>query len=230
MKRFVCALLLMLSCAVPAAAQQVAMRTWVDSHGTTWTEVTTTQTVVEEPRSVRIATALIGLPRFGPFTVVDSAHAALAGETDSKSPAQFKAMLQAYPGIRVLEMVDVAGTADDGANLELGRLIRAHGLTTDVPSGGSVRSGGVELFLAGSIRRAAADAEFGVHAWKDESGHQPGDFAADAPANQTYLDYYREMGLTPENATGLYALTNSVPNEQVLWLKTSDLKRFVPLQ
>ena len=37
------------------------------------------------------------------------------------------------------------------------------------------------------------------------------------------------MGLAPENATGLYALTNPVPNEQVLWLKASDFKRFVAL-
>lgn len=230
MKRFAYALFLAVFVTLPAAAQQMATRTWVDSHGTKWTEVTTTQVVTEQPRSERIAAALAGLPRFGPFTVVDSAHAAMAGESDSQSPGLFKAMMQAFPGIRVLEMVDCAGTADDGANLELGRLIRAHGLDIDVPSGGSVRSGGVELFLAGATRHAADDAEFGVHAWMDEHGRQPGDYAADAPANRTYLDYYSEMGLTPENATGLYALTNSVPNEQVLWLKTADLKRFVAVQ
>lgn len=227
MKRFVCALLLCFACALPTTAQEVATRTWVDSHGTTWTEVTTTKTVVEVPRNERINAVLAGLPRFGSFAVVDSTHAALVGEIDGEAPALFKAMLQAFPGIRVLEMVDCSGTADDGANLELGRMIRKHGLITEVPSGGSVRSGGVELFLAGAIRRAAPDAEFGVHAWKDESGHQPGDFAADAPANKTYLDYYREMGLSPENAAGLYALTNSVSNEQMLWLHTADIKRFV---
>lgn len=229
MKRYICALLVWFVCCPPATAQQVATRTWVDSHGTTWTEVTTTKTVPEVPRSTRIDAALTGLPRFGPFAVVDSGHAALVGETDSTSPGLFKAMLQAFPGIQVLEMIDCPGTADDGANLQLGRLIREHGLTTDVPSGGSVRSGGVELFLAGTTRRAAPDAEFGVHAWKDETGHQPGDFAADAPANKTYLDYYREMGLSPENADGLYALTNSVPNQQMLWLHTEDIKRFVPV-
>jgi len=229
-KRFACALLFALFSAAPVSAQQVATRVWTDAHGTTWTEVTTTQTVMERPRSERIAAALAGLPRFGPFAVIDSSHAALMGETDSTSPAQFKAMLKAFPGLRVLEMVDCSGTADDGANLQLGRLIREHGLVTDVPSGGSVRSGGVELFLAGASRRAAPDAEFGVHAWKDERGHQPGDFATDAPPNKTYIDYYRDMGLSPEKASGLYALTNSVPNEQMLWLHTADLKRFVPVE
>ena len=230
MKRSLIAVLLALACGAPCAAQQVAMRTWVDSHGTTWTEVTTTKTVVDEPRSVRINAALAGFPRFGPFTVVDAAHAALVGETDGKSPGLFKAMIQAFPGIRVLEMVDCPGTVDDGANLQLGRLIREHGLVTEVPSGGSVRSGGVELFLAGTTRRAAPDAEFGVHAWKDESGHQPGDSATDSAANQGYIDYYREMGLSPENASAFYALTNSVPNEQMLWLHTRDIKRYVPVE
>ena len=230
MNRIACALLLSIAGASPVAAQQVATRTWVDSHGTKWTAVTTTQTVIEEPRNQRIAKAIAGLPRFGPFAVVDASHAALVGEIDSQSPIQFRDMLKSHPGIHVLELIDCPGTVDDGANLVLGRLIRHHGLTTDVPSGGSVRSGGFELFLAGTVRHAAPDAEFGVHAWKDDSGHQPNDFAPDAPANKVYLDYYREMGLSAEDAEGLYALTNSVPNEEMLWLRTKDIEQFVPVE
>lgn len=230
MKRIVCALLFSIAGVAPAAAQQVATRTWVDSHGTTWTEVTTTQTVVETPRNQRIAAAIAGLPRFGPFAVVDGAHAALVGEVDSRSPGYFRQMLAAHPGIRVLELVDCPGTVDDGANLALGRLIRRSGIITDVPSGGSVRSGGVELFVAGVSRRAAPDAEFGVHAWKNADGRQPSDFELDAPANRLYLDYYREMGLSEEAAQGLYALTNSVSNEQMLWLRTRDLRPYIAVE
>lgn len=230
MNRIACALFLTIAGAAPVAAQQVATRTWVDSHGTTWTEVITTQTVAVPPLGQRVAAAITGLPRFGPFAVVDDGHAAIVGETNGQSLAQFKAMMEAHPGIRVLELVDCPGTSDDAANLALGRLIRGAGLATDVPSGASVRSGGLELFLAGATRRAAPDAEFGVHAWKDQTGHQPGDYAADAPANLAYLDYYSDMGLSDEEAKGLYALTNSVPNEQMLWLRTKDLKQFVPVE
>jgi hypothetical protein len=230
MKRIACALLLCVAGAAPVAAQQVATRTWVDSHGTKWTEVTTTQTVVEEPLEQRVAKAIAGLPRFGPFAVVDASHAALVGEIDSQSPGQFKEMLKAHPGLHVLELIDCPGTVDDGANLVLGRLIRRHGLTTDVPSGASVRSGGFELFLAGAIRHAAPDAEFGVHSWKDDNGHQPSDFAPDAPPNKVYLDYYRDMGLSAEAAAGLYALTNSVPNDEMLWLRAKDIEQYVPVE
>ena len=68
----------------------------------------------------------------------------------------------AFAGLDPVTLVE--WTEDDGANLRLGRMIRARGIATYVPAGGSVRSGGVELFLAGARRFADPDAEFAVHA------------------------------------------------------------------
>jgi len=183
----------------PVHAQTVTTRTWTDAAGVTWTETTTTTVETEEPGGERLvgvadAAPVKGIARFGPFVVTDATHAALVAETDSYSPSDFKAMLQAFPGIRTLEMVDCPGTVDDTANLALGRMIRADGIATDVPEGGSVRSGAVELFLAGKTRHAAKDAEFAVHSWLDEDGKQPSDYAANDPVNATYLAYYREIG------------------------------------
>eukprot|EP01042_Synura_sphagnicola_P026817 gene26817-34650_t len=106
-------------------------------------------------------------------------------------------------------------------------MIRAHALTTDVPRGGSVRSGAVDVFGAGIIRHAAPDADFGVHAWQDDIGRGPGDFAADAPVNRAYLAYYHAMGMDLRTAAAFYALTNSAPNTGVRWLHTADIARFV---
>ncbi|OYZ45374.1 MAG: hypothetical protein B7Y31_01830 [Novosphingobium sp. 16-62-11] len=166
---------------------------------------------------------------FGPFEVLDGTRAALVAETDSYSPADFQKMLRAHPGIRVLEMPDCPGTVDDFANLRLGRMIRAQGIATHVPEHGSVRSGAVELFLAGATRSAAPDASFVVHAWLDEDGREPDDFAANDPVNRAYVDYYREMGLPADKAAAFYALTNSVPHEDVLMLGTGDLQKFAAL-
>ncbi len=214
----------------PVSAREVSTRTWVED-GVTWTETTVVE--VEEPGSERLV-ALHDAPRtgiasFGPFEVLDGTRAALVAETDSYSPADFAAMLRAHPGIRVLEMADCPGTVDDFANLRLGRMIRAHGIATHVPDHGSVRSGAVELFLAGASRSAAPDAAFVVHSWIDEDGHEPDDFAADASVNKTYLGYYREMGLPDDKAAAFYALTNSVPNRDVLMLGKADLARFAAL-
>lgn len=170
-----------------------------------------------------------GIARFGPFRVLDPTRAALVDVTDSGSPAQFAALLKAFPGISLLELVDCPGTEDDRANLALGRMIRARGIATHVPAGGSVRSGGVELFLAGSRRIADPGSEFAVHSWADEDGLQAADYPADAPENRAYLDYYAEMGMNAAQARAFYALTNSVPFDSALWLSAADLGKWVPL-
>jgi hypothetical protein len=165
--------------------------------------------------------------QYGPFRVLDARRAALVGSTDAASPAAFRAMLAAHPGLEVLEFVDAPGTSNDIANLALGRAIRAAGLATYVPRGGSARSGAVELFLAGTQRRMDTEALFAVHSWRDQTGREPADFAPDAPENRLYLDYYAEMGMTSDEAAAFYAMTNSVPHHSALWLKGGDMARWV---
>lgn len=185
-------------------------------------------------RLVEVSTASDnGIPQvkaiaaFGPFRVIDAGHAALVRETDTASPDAFTAMLKAFPGIRTIQLIECPGTLDDVANLRLGRMIRARGLDTEVPDGGSVRSGAVELFLAGAHRKVDPQAEFAVHSWRDDQGREPRDVPAADPVNKTYIAYYRQMGLTPANAEAFYALTNSVPNEDALWLKKADIAKYV---
>lgn len=171
----------------------------------------------------------IGAARFGPFRVVAGDRVELNGSITSRAPAQFRALLRAYPHIRQVDMIDCPGTDDDEANLALARMIRKAGIATYVPSGGSVRSGGVELFLAGVRRHADSTAEFAVHSWLDEDGMEPDDFAEDDPVNRAYIDYYREMGMTDEKARAFYALTNSVPHDDALYLKPQDIAAYLPL-
>ena len=168
-----------------------------------------------------------GVAAYGPFRVLDSGHAALVDVTGPSAPAQFSAMLHDFPGIKTLELIECPGTDDDRANLKLGRMIHARGLATNVPDGGSVRSGGVELFLAGVRHTAAKGAEFAVHSWADDTGHEAADFSADSPENRAYLDYYRDMGMAADQAKKFYAMTNSVPNAQAKWLSASDMGHWV---
>lgn len=170
-----------------------------------------------------------GIAAYGPFRVLDGATAALVDATDSRSPASFAAMLRAFPGIVTIEMIECPGTEDDRANLMLGRMIRARGIATHVPDGGSVRSGAVELFLAGARRAADPGAEFAVHAWQDEDGREPGDYSAQAPENRAYLDYYAAMGMSAGEAAAFYAMTNSVPNAEAKWLSAGEMAQWVRL-
>ncbi len=170
-----------------------------------------------------------GIARFGAFRVIDEERAALVDITSIRSPAHFVTMMKAFPGIKVLEMIECPGTDDDRANLTLGRLIREHGLVTHVPAGGSVRSGAVELFLAGVRRFADDGAEFAVHSWLDDRGLEPDDYASTAPENRAYIDYYQQMGMSTEHAAAFYAMTNSVPNSSARWLNKREMDGWVRL-
>ena len=170
------------------------------------------------------ARAPSAIAAFGPFRVVDPSRAVLVGTTNAATPGQFAALLNAYPGLRTLDLVEAPGTENDRANLEVGRMIREAGLTTRVPAGGSVRSGAVELFLAGARREVEDGARFAVHSWRDNRGREARDFAAGAPEHRYYLDYYREMGMSDAGARSFYTMTNSVPNARAKWLDAKDMR------
>jgi len=169
------------------------------------------------------------LAAYGPFVVLDRQTAALTGVTDSASPADFAQMLHAFPQIATLRFHDCPGTEDDVANLRLGRMIRAGGIAVEVPDGGSVRSGAVELVLAGARIAIADGAEFAVHGWIDDQGRGAADYAPGAPEHGKYLAYYRDMGMAEGQAQAFYAMTNSVPFESALWLGAADMGQWVPL-
>lgn len=167
---------------------------------------------------------------YGPFRVLDATTVALVGLTDEASPEAFREMLRDHPSLAALVFLDCPGTYDDRANLAVGRMIRAAGLAVRVPDGGSVRSGAVELVLAGTSIEIADGAEFAVHAWLDDAGYQAHDYAIDSAANRKYLAYYREMGMTEGEATAFYAMTNSVPFDDALWLDGTQMRRWIGRQ
>lgn len=175
------------------------------------------------------ASTAAAISSFGPFQVVAPDRAELHGSIESDTPGEFRAMLRAFPAIAQIDMIDCPGTDDDEANLALARMIRQAGIATYVPDGGSVRSGGVELFLAGAKRSAGPGAEFAVHSWLDEDGLEADDYAESDPVNQEYVAYYREMGMSADKAKAFYALTNSVPHDDALYLKPRDIAAYIPL-
>jgi hypothetical protein len=188
----------------------------------------TTERVVAQAFG-QIAPSNPPLASFGPFHMVTPDRAELIGSIESETPAQFAALLRAFPGLKQIDMVECPGTGDDEANLTLARMVRRHGVMTYVPEGGSVRSGGVELFLAGAKRAAAPTAEFAVHSWRDEDGLEADDYSANDPANLAYINFYREMGMSEGNARAFYAMTNSAPHDDALYLSSHDIARYVQL-
>lgn len=161
--------------------------------------------------------------QFGPFSFKGGNVAELNGVIDQTTPEQVRRMLALYPGISLIRMIDCPGTENDEANLEVARMIRRAGISTFVPKEGSVRSGGVDLFLAGVHHTAEPGAEFGVHSWEDENGRQARDVPASDPAHQAYLRYYQDIGLTPEQASAFYAFTNQASFDNIHYMTQHEL-------
>lgn len=170
------------------------------------------------------------LGEYGPFRVVAPYKAEMYGTVDSYTPQRFRQMMQHFPGIKRIEMIDCDGSVDEEANLNLARMIRRAGISTHVPANGSVRSGAVELFLSGVSNTADPGAEFVVHSWMDEDGMEAKDYPANDPVHAEYLDYYQEMGVPADKARAFYALTNSVPFSGQLKLSRNDLAQYSLLQ
>jgi hypothetical protein len=187
---------------------------------------TTAYEWAEEPEQ---APASVVLASFGPFSVISADRAELNGIIETETPDQFRAMLRAYPAITRIDMIECPGTEDDNANFEIAHIIRKAGISTYVPNGGSVRSGGVELFLSGASRHAEPQAEFAVHSWQDEDGLEANDVAADDPINLRYINFYREMGMDDAKARAFYAMTNSTPNDSALYLTPKDIAVYAAL-
>lgn len=215
-----------------SASRAVRRETWVEE----WDPYARRWVRAGEP-SARIAEVTFRKPpapvvreRFGPFVVLDDHTAALMGTTNAESPADFRRMRAAFPDIAVLELIDAPGTVQDVANLEVGRMIRAAGIATHVPANGSVRSGAVELFLAGTTRSMDPGARFAVHSWRDQRGRGPQDFAPDDPVNRLYTAYYEDMGMSPSDARAFYDMTNSVPHASALWFGPEVMNGWVAKQ
>lgn len=182
--------------------------------------------IIAVPAQAQVAQVAM-LSRYGPFVVLDDRTVALVGSTDLRSPATFRTMMRAHPRLSILQFVYAPGTRDDASNLELGRLIRAARFDAYVPPGGSVRSGAVDLLVAARHRQIADGSQFLVHAWRYYDGREASDFAPDSPLHRQYLAYYREMGMSDQQAKAFYAMTNSVPNRQARQLSAAEMRAWL---
>jgi hypothetical protein len=181
----------------------------------------------EAPQSLSPAIVSPAIESFGPFRVVSPKVVELVGGVTTDTPARFAALLARFPAVKSLDLVECPGSLDDDANLELARMIRKAGLTTHIPSGGSIRSGGVDLFLAGVSHVADPGAEIGVHSWQDSDGLEAKDFPPDDPVHALYLTYYREIGMSADDAKAFYDFTNNAaPFDGLHVMSRAEMARF----
>ena len=142
------------------------------------------------------------------------------GVIDRRAIGALNDALTSNPQTTLLVLQWVPGSADDDANLEMSRTIRAQRLATLVPADGLVASGGTDMFLAGTIRELAQGACVGVHTWAGGASEIGADLPLDHPEHQKYLEYYDEMGI--DRAFYWYTLNAAGP-ESAHWMSRAEI-------
>jgi hypothetical protein len=165
-----------------------------------------------------------GLPYEAATFEIEGETAFMYGVIDHTTPAVVQGLVDEYPEVTRIVMVDVPGSDDDPANLEASRLVREHGLVTVVPSNGVIASGGVDFFTAGKFRVVEPCGKLGVHSW-DEDGPDGSiilgnEVSRGHEIHTMFLDFYREMGI-PED---FYWFTlEAAPPQRIHWMSDEEI-------
>lgn len=157
---------------------------------------------------------------------VEGTRAVMTGVIGADTPDAVRRLLRDHPDVSTIVLRQVPGSLDDEANLEAARLVRAAGLHTHVPADGTIASGGVDFFLAGTERTVDPGARLGVHSWAaDFLGLivEGASFPRSHGSHEIFLAYYREMGV-PEP---FYWFTlESASAEGLHWMTPAEIRRF----
>ena len=161
--------------------------------------------------------------RSASFHVVKD-RAIMSGTIDGSTPGAVLRLILEHPQVRLIEMQNVPGSADDHSNLFAASLVRKHGFDIHLADGAEIASGGVDFFCAGNQRTIGKGAKIGVHSWAEgENGTEGGDLPKDHPGHQMFLDFYRTMGIPTE----FYWFTlKAASAEDIHWMKPEEISKF----
>lgn len=138
---------------------------------------------------------------------------------------EVKKLIREYPAVETIIMENVEGSIDDESNLIASRLVREAGLNTKVLKNGVIASGGTDFFIAGVKREVEEGGKVGVHSWSDESGTEASKLPTDDASHQSYINYYKDMGLP--DPSGFYFFTiNSADASSIYYMSQDELKKY----
>ena len=87
--------------------------------------------------------------QFGIFEVIDDNTIELDGVINGASLENFNALIDSYPNINTIRIVNCDGSEDDEVNLQLSTLVHQRGTNIHILDNGIIASGGTDFFLAG---------------------------------------------------------------------------------
>lgn len=173
-----------------------------------------------------LATTNTSVTGYGIFSVDGNGDLVMNGASVTNTPYHFDNIIKDNPNAKLLIMKDCPGSDDDEANLLASRKIRQAGLNIHVTATSELASGAVDMFFAGVKRTMEPGAKFGVHSWTDGKNDAT-DFPRGDTQHQPYIDYFKEMGLSQQQAEDFYYFTiyAASPND-IHWMTQAEIDKY----
>lgn len=160
------------------------------------------------------------------FSISGNQTIIMDGVINSKSLNEFNDLYSKNSSIKQVNIKKCDGSINDEINLKLSQRVHDLGLNTHLVDGGLIASGGVDFFLAGINRTAGENVKIGVHSWAG-GGKTAKDFPKGHASHQSYIDYYKAIGFSKENAESFYYFTiNAATAESVHWMTKEEILKY----
>jgi hypothetical protein len=165
--------------------------------------------------------------QFGIFTVLsDSVTIEMDGTINRNSLENFNELVDNYPNVNQINIVNCDGSSDDEVNLQLSLKVHQMQINTHILDNGIIASGGTDFFLAGKDRTKGANTQIGVHSWSD-GNNEATDFPNGHEFHLPYINYYQSIGFTQQQAEDFYYFTiNAAPAESIHWMTTEEISQY----
>jgi len=168
-----------------------------------------------------------GTKTFGIFKVLDdNLTTEMNGEIGNNTLVEFNTMLERFPKLTKINLIEVPGSSNDEINLQVAKLVYQNDMATHLVDDGLIASGGVDFFLAGLTRTKGSNTQIGVHSWSDGS-KEAKDFPVGHANHQPYIDYYKSVGFSQEEAEAFYYFTiNAAPAADIHWMTEAEIEQY----
>ncbi|MCH2223942.1 MAG: hypothetical protein MK066_04165 [Crocinitomicaceae bacterium] len=168
------------------------------------------------------------LTRYGIFHVKkgETNVATMDGTIGGRTEKHFDRLIKDYPELEVIVLGNCPGSKNDDVNLKVSKKIYDAGINTYLNADSEIASGAVDLFLAGNKRTIVSGAKIGVHSWSGD-GKEADQLAVDDPEHDLYIEYYKSVGFTEQEARDFYFFTiNAASASSIHWMTQSEIVQY----